>query len=639
MNQVRIRNLFVIEYEGEQVRLRYHDLFRDFLQDTLRNQNEARFRELTLRAAEAYAARGEWERAVSRYLTLGHFEPVVEIIDRLAVQLFDAGRWDTLAGWIDALPEESLVANPDFPHPTGQDPHGAGRACRGPGPVRAGRRDIRRHRQRAGSRLGIGHERLHTALSGTLRRGAGPDARRHCSWSAGPANEERAAMAMAHKNAGLCHFRQGHLDRGRAALAESARLYEALADSHGEGMVYHDLGLAHELMGDLSGAEKHYQAALQRWEQLGSPGPWANTLNGLGVVYYLQGKYDQAAQTLEEALAKSRRSGDLRVEAFVWASLGDLHRDQGAYERAQQAYAQALEIANRSRIGFIQTYATSGMGNISRLQGDTVRAASQLDRALAPGRPARLGLRSQPVPHLAGRPRRRTGDLDTARRHLDLAIERFPPAASGATWLRPACSAPGSPSRPGTACRPCPTWSRPWNWPSNWALTSSSSSKASGSPSCWGTLESKGLGDSIPPGLMERLETHQRRGGLATGAMPSRSNRGRPSGSMPSGSPALYWMARTSSGPYSRAGTCSSACSSTRRASARRRSARCFGRNILRTSWMESFAPPSIVCAAPSFATASYSPTDSTALIGTVISGSTSEPSRHCWTKAEEEND
>ncbi|NIV33774.1 MAG: hypothetical protein GWN58_31305, partial [Anaerolineae bacterium] len=79
MDQIRVRNLFALEYEGEQVRLRYHDLFRDFLQDTLRNRNEARFRELTLRAAEAYRARGEWERAVSRYLDLDHFEPVIEI--------------------------------------------------------------------------------------------------------------------------------------------------------------------------------------------------------------------------------------------------------------------------------------------------------------------------------------------------------------------------------------------------------------------------------------------------------------------------------------------------------------------------------------------------------------------------------
>jgi DNA-binding SARP family transcriptional activator len=245
----------------------------------------------------------------------------------------------------------------------------------------------------------------------------------------GSSQDERYAMALAHKNVGLCHFRQGRLDRGRAALVEAAQIYEALADSFGEGTVYHDLGLAHELMGDLAGAVQHYQAALQRWEQLGSPAPWANTLNGLGVVYYLQGKYERAAETLEQALAKSRRAGDLRVEAFVWASLGDLHRNQGAYERAHQAYAQALELANRSRIGFIQTYATNGMGDVSRLQGDHVRAISQLDRALALAEQHGSGYEASLCHVSLGILAAESDDLDEARQHLDEALQIF--AAGG----------------------------------------------------------------------------------------------------------------------------------------------------------------------------------------------------------------
>ena len=507
MDQVRIRNLFVIEYEGEQVRLRYHDLFRDFLHETLRNLDEARFRELTLRAAQAYAARGEWERAVSRYLTLGHIEPVVEIINRLAAQLYDAGRWDTLAGWIDALPEESLVANPYFL-------------------IQRSKIHTERGEQTQALALYTLAEEIFiaagddpgrayaVAMKGYILRIQGryaealAQSEKALQLVNGTSKEEKLAMALAHKSAGLCHFRQGHLDKGQASLAESARLYEALADTSGEGLIYHDLGLAHELMGDLSGAVQYYQAALQRWEQLGSPGPWANTLNGLGVVYYLQGKYDQAAQTLEEALAKSRRAGDLRVEAFIWASLGDLHRDQGAYERAQQAYAQALEIADRSRIAFIQTYATNGMGDISRLQGDTIRATSQLDRALALAAQHGSGYEASLCHTSLGVLAGETGDLDTARQHLDLAVESFSTGGFRRDLASACLQRAQIAFRAGDRLQALYDLEQTLELAEQLGFDQFVVVEGQRLTKLLGYAQSKGLGDSIPPDLMERLENH-----------------------------------------------------------------------------------------------------------------------------------
>nr|NIV39979.1 tetratricopeptide repeat protein [Anaerolineae bacterium] len=507
MNQVRMRNLFVIEYDGEQVRLRYHDLFRDFLQDTLRNENEARFRELTLRAADAYAARGEWERAVSRYLALGRFEPVIEIIERLAVQLSDAGHWDTLAGWIDALPEESLAANPDFL-------------------IHRGKIHMERGEHAQALALYALAEEIYVATADGLGRAqasvmkgyilrfqgryaeALAQSEKALELASGTSKEERAAMALAQKNAGLCHFRQGNLDKGHEALIESARLYETLADSHGEGMVYHDLGMAHDLMGDLPGALHHYQAALQRWEKLGSPGPWANTLNGVGVVYHLQGKYDQAAQTLEEALDKSRRSGDLRVEAFIWASLGDLHRDQGAHERAQQAYTQALEIADRSRIAFIQTYATNSLGDVLRLQGDTARASSQLNRALALAEQHESGYEASLCHTSLGVLAGETGDLKTARRHLDLAVERFLAGGFRRDLASAGLQRAQIAYQAGDYLQALSDLERTLDLAEQLGFDQFIVVEGERLSGLLRYAQSKGMGDSIPRDLMERLETH-----------------------------------------------------------------------------------------------------------------------------------
>ncbi len=424
MAQLRTRNLFVIEFEGDGGRLRYHDLFREFLQTTLRRQSEVRFRELTRRAADAYANRGEWERAASRYLSLQEYGSMIQIIERTAADLFHAGRWDTLAGWIDALPEEMRQAKPNFLVHRGKIHMDRGEHSQA----------IRLYDQAQQAFAGADDrtgEAYALAMKGYVLRFKGQytQAVDSCQEALllvnGTTTQQRFTSALAYRNVGLCQFRLGQLAEGQEALEQALRLYGDLNAPYDVGMVHHDLGLGYELSGDLEGATAHYQAALQHWQQLGSPGPWANTLNSLGVIHYLLGQYDQASQALNEALTKARQSGNLRVEAFVWASLGDLHRDLGAYEQARQAYSEGLEAANRAGAGFVAIYTLDALGNISRLQGDLARARNRLreaeKQALQHGSAYEIGLCHTSLGILA----RDEGDLASAREHLEHAIELF----------------------------------------------------------------------------------------------------------------------------------------------------------------------------------------------------------------------
>ncbi|MEJ2737346.1 MAG: BTAD domain-containing putative transcriptional regulator [Anaerolineae bacterium] len=124
-------------------------------------------------------------------------------------------------------------------------------------------------------------------------------------------------------------------------------------------------------------------------------------------------------------MRKAQQAGDLRVEAFAWASLGDLHRDLGARERARQAYTQAGEIAARSRVGFILTYAALGLGTIFRLNGDLDRAAQQLQKALDLASQHGSGYETGLCHTALGLLAADQDDLLTARSYLDQAVERF----------------------------------------------------------------------------------------------------------------------------------------------------------------------------------------------------------------------
>jgi LuxR family maltose regulon positive regulatory protein len=424
MEQLRTRNLFVVEFEGDDGRLRYHDLFREFLRTTLQRLDERRFRQLTRGAAKAYAEHGEWERAVSRYLALQEYESVTRIVEQIATDLFEAGRWDTLAGWIDALPEENRLTHPRLLLHRGKiyaerGQHAlATELCTRAECVFA----------MAGDRAMAAYA---LAMKGYVLRFQGQYTEAvACGQEAlvqvdGATRRERLTMALAYKNVGLCQFRLGQLAEGRESLGQALHLYESLGDVHDRGSVHHDIGLGYELAGDLEMAAEHYQAALGCWQQLGNPGPWAMTLNSLGVIHYLRGEYDSALDFLEQALSRAQQAGSLRVEAYVWASLGDLHKDVGAYERARQAYSEGLKVATRARIGFVVTYSLNGLGNITRQQGNLVQARRRLLDALKEAEQHdsayEIGLSCTSLGILASE----ENDLAEARFYLTKAIELF----------------------------------------------------------------------------------------------------------------------------------------------------------------------------------------------------------------------
>jgi ATP/maltotriose-dependent transcriptional regulator MalT len=441
MDQLRTRNLFVIEFEGDGGRLRYHDLFREFLQTSLRRRDDARFRELMRRAAQAYAARGEWERAVSRYLMLQEQEPMADIVERTAALMYERGRRETLASWIDALSETILIARPSLLVHRGkihadQGEHGAAMALYQRAELAF---------TAAGDRAGVAYVLV---IKGYLLRFQGryAEAVAHCQQAltvlTGLAVGEKLTMALAHKNIGLCQLRLGRLAEGRKALQQAAHLYEVLANSFDMGMVHHDLGLSYELAGDLAGAVDHYQAALRCWQELGNPGPWASTLNSLGVVHYLRGEYDQALRLLTEALSKVQQAADLRVEAHIWASLGDLQRDLGALEQARQAYTEGLQVAIRANSGFILTYTLNALGAIACLKGDLVQAKSWLQRAMEQAEAHASNYEIALCHASLGVLYREEGSLAAAQSHLDQAIQIFQdcgfPQESGRAYLQSA---------------------------------------------------------------------------------------------------------------------------------------------------------------------------------------------------------
>ena len=90
---------------------RYHHVFHDFLREQLAAdpQNErARYR----RAAAHFREQGDPEEAIYHWLAARDFAEAARDMEQAAELALQSGRLDTVAGWIDALPAETMADHP-----------------------------------------------------------------------------------------------------------------------------------------------------------------------------------------------------------------------------------------------------------------------------------------------------------------------------------------------------------------------------------------------------------------------------------------------------------------------------------------------------------------------------------------------
>ena len=99
--------LFTVDLGGSHAR--YHHLFREFL---IQQLEAASARAGHGRAAECYEQQGDREAALYHRVAAGQYHEAAAILAALGRSLVRAGQLDTLAGWIDRLPPETLETQP-----------------------------------------------------------------------------------------------------------------------------------------------------------------------------------------------------------------------------------------------------------------------------------------------------------------------------------------------------------------------------------------------------------------------------------------------------------------------------------------------------------------------------------------------
>lgn len=416
-------NLFVLPVDNGDTWLRYHHLFRDFLQTRLAQKHPEEREHILRRLAAVYAERAEWEKAYDIYRRLADMTATADLIEQAGPSLVKNGRWTTLAGWLDALPAEILASHPGLLSLRGFTAVELGEAEQGLALLNQAETIFRETSDMP-------------RLARTLVRRA-VDRRLLGEYLASLADADEALALSQHdrdmlaiqaealRAKGGSLYQLGQLNEAIEWLARSLQVYTALNDEQNVAMLLMELGLTYMSTGRYDQALTHYDRALSFWRRTGDLFRKANLLNNLGVLRYLQGDYEQARLFLEEAIDCARRSGYARIEALALSSLGDLYADLDAFDAASNAYRQADKIVQQTGERFLLLYLNLAEAALSRLSGNKAQARALLKVAQPLAQNSGSGFEQGLWQWEAGRLALAEGDALQAITHLDEAVRHF----------------------------------------------------------------------------------------------------------------------------------------------------------------------------------------------------------------------
>jgi LuxR family transcriptional regulator, maltose regulon positive regulatory protein len=386
--------------------LRYHPLFREFLQEHGRTVAPGRYHEVARRVAGFYRAQRQWTQAFDACMAAGDRAAAAEVAAEGGDELYGLGRLETLERWFAALPLECLDAPLLFLRmrvllERGGEPQEARVLA-----------DLAEMRQRPGDAALVLLMRAYLARIRGQYAEAVELARRAQERADEPAQQTLALRILA-----TCRHRLGHSAEAFAALEEALAIERRRGDLYAIALIQQELGVCHEEAGLLRAAEEYYTQADAYWATIGNTSRRSMSLNSKGVAQHMAGRYREAHATLLAAQGYAAEAAALQHQALIAASQGDLYRDLRLWARAQAAYDEARR---QVRSAYLQSYVELALARllICRQRYDLAATALQrLSESTVSRAPGQVALLRGQVAHGLGRLEEARRQLGEARAH------------------------------------------------------------------------------------------------------------------------------------------------------------------------------------------------------------------------------
>lgn len=281
-------NLFIVPLDDERRWYRYHHLFADLLRSRLDQTFPNRVPKLHRRASEWYEENYFIEEAAKHALAAAENDKAAQLIGILAEDLWERGEPTTLLSWLEALPDEQLLAIPSLCNFHAWTLHMNGQS------------------QEAEARLQVAEEVLHSALdpspAGTrteLTRGAQLEVMDQI----GRAAAIRASIASRQGDIpAIIHFSNMALDY----LPESSLMWRAITTI--------SLGFAQDLSGDQVAANTTFTEAVRLSQMSGNIYLILSTKLHLGNILSSQGRLKEMYELCQSLMRIATKREVLHTE-------------------------------------------------------------------------------------------------------------------------------------------------------------------------------------------------------------------------------------------------------------------------------------------------------------------------------------
>lgn len=364
------------EAEGEWYRV--HALIREHLLARMEREEPGRLQELRRQAAAICARRGLLATAMDLSIAAGDWGEVVRELYDSREHLYQRGEWQTLAGWIDRLPEEVLAQE-------------AGLALtRARLAAKFGQRqDCLARLDRVESQPLDSEERVRVDLYRGVafrdlgRIGDAIDAYRRARQAALEAlPEDHPVLAEIDLEEGVTIARAGQFEAAQVRFEMAAAAFDLLRDYHRAAECRDCLGTTLYMRGQLAPAMVEYTQAQRSWRQLADPQAQITTMNNMANVQHMLGELDTARDTFDTVIQRASQIGSHRHEAWGKEGLATVERDLGRLDNAITLYTVAIHEAQEIDDPGLIMEATYGLAMCYRERGEHTRARALLDHGL-----------------------------------------------------------------------------------------------------------------------------------------------------------------------------------------------------------------------------------------------------------------
>lgn len=370
-------NLFTLPVGTESGWVRYHHLFRDFLQSQLAHERPEEVTPILTNLGQAYEAQNEWERAYNIQKRLGNIDALAAVIERAALYLISRALI-TLDSWIADLPPSISTSRPGILSIRGTIAYVKGHLYDGLNLLNQAEVIFRQQGDKPNLALTLVRRANAFRFLGDYKA-AQQDAEEVIQ-IAQASDELQLIHADALRQKGLGLFHQGKSRLAVKILEQALNIYIHQDDASTIPILLMETGMAYRAIGKIEKTMRYYNQALQTWKREGNLTWQAHALNSLGVLYHSQGEYQKAVLSFEDGLACAQHINLVRMEGLLLASLGDVYAEVGDYSLAWQSYQRAEVIANESDDHFLTGYLDIAQASLSLQQNDIDQSRQRLER-------------------------------------------------------------------------------------------------------------------------------------------------------------------------------------------------------------------------------------------------------------------